>query len=69
MNGKSGANDTGRSFYPTPSTNQPFDLDLGDFLSPAQVKVQNVKIKPALDNETETALIETAMRDHNNMMQ
>jgi len=65
-------NETGRSFYPTPSTNQPFDLDLGDFLSPAQnssSSVQNVKLKPALDSETETALIETAMREHNNMMQ
>ena len=27
--------DTDRSFYPTPSANQPFDLALEDFLSPA----------------------------------
>ena len=59
---------TDRSFYPTPSANQPFDLSLEDFLSPQQLNVQNIKMKPALDNETEMGLIDTAMRDHGQMM-
>ena len=58
--------DTNTSFYPTPANNQPFDLSLEDFLSPKQQ--QAAKIKPALDNETETALIETAMGGHEQMM-
>ena len=59
---------TDRSFYPTPSANQPFDLSLEDFLSPQHLNVQNIKMKPALDNETEMGLIDTAMRDHGQMM-
>ena len=57
--------DTNRSFYPTPpNANQPFDLSLEDFLSPGEIREQKAKSKPALDTETETALVEMAMRDH-----